>query len=118
MPILRTNFNNKTQTIFKHKIVKSEAQAEHRLNRIQTLLKKLKAILLEQHKQLEGLCKESDTHKQMALKADDLTKRIEEFDKDLDILNKEIIDLEKKEFRTSKNLVTKKTRCLRKILHA
>ncbi len=90
------------------KIVKSQAQAEHRLNRIHMLLKKLKTVLLEQHKQIEGLSKESDLHKQMASKADDLTKRIDEYNKELENLNKEITELEKKELETSKALEKEK----------
>ena len=75
------------------KITKSEAQAERRLTRIHTVFKKLKTVLLEQHKQIEDLTKESDMHKQIELKSDDLTKRIDEYTKELDNLTKEIDEL-------------------------
>ncbi|MFH1254578.1 MAG: SMC family ATPase [bacterium] len=93
------------------KITKSEVQAERRLNRIHTVFKKLKVVLLEQHKQIENLTKESDMHKQIELKADDLNKRIEEYTKELDNLNKEIDELTKKETAVA-NLLKKETEAL------
>lgn len=93
------------------KITKSEAQAERRLNRIHTVFKKLKIVLLEQHKQIEDLTKESDMHKQIELKADDLSKRIDEYAKELDNLNKEINDLTTKE-TTISALLKKETKDL------
>lgn len=93
------------------KITKSEAQAERRLNRIHTILKKLKSILLEQHKQIEDLTKEADMYKQIELKADDLNKRIDEYAKELNNFYKEIDDLTKKETTVS-TLLKKETEAL------
>lgn len=94
----------KRKQFLNSKITKTEAQAERRLTRIHTIFKKLKVVLLEQHKQIEELAKESDLHKQITLKADDLNKKIDEYGKDIDTLNKEISELTKKETVLTKNL--------------
>lgn len=90
------------------KILKSEGLLNHRLDRVSSVLKKLKIALIEQHKQIEVLNKESDHYKQLEMKSEDLNKKIEELDKELDLLSKECADLEKNEAEFSKNLEKEK----------
>jgi exonuclease SbcC len=94
------------------KLQKSEGLLNNRLKRISSVLKRLKAVLLEQHKQIEILTKEADHYKQLEMKAEDLNKKIEEIQKDLTILTRECIELEKKELEFSNKLEKEKTALL------
>ncbi len=94
------------------KLQKSEGLLNNKLRRISSVLKRLKTVLLEQHKQIESLAKEADHYKQLEMKAADLNKKIEETSKELILLTKECTDLEKKELEFSKNLEKEKNALL------
>ncbi|KKQ33163.1 MAG: Exonuclease SbcC [candidate division TM6 bacterium GW2011_GWF2_37_49] len=86
------------------KLVKSEIFLNTRLTRITNIIKKLKVILVEQHKQILNIDKEFNLYKQLEAKFDDVTKKIEETKLGLADYKKELAELEVEESKTAFNL--------------
>ena len=69
-PLCEQNLSASRRRFLKEKFMKDEQFLEHRISRITRVVKKLKALLIDQHDQLENLDKQKDEVQMIAVQID------------------------------------------------
>lgn len=83
----------------------NESMLQNRLQRISTVIKRLKDLLVSQHEQVQSLTKQSEQYKQVELALLDLGKKIQACEQEIVTTRKEHEDLAQEEKTLTKNLI-------------
>ncbi len=102
-PLCEQNLSASRRKFLKQKFVKEETFLRHRLNKLVKIIKKLKAMLIEQHKNIEMLTKDCELQKILHIKEEELIQKQKEFKYSIEELQKNKTDeLKKRDHITTK----------------
>jgi len=82
-PLCEQNLSASRRRFLKQKFIKEEQFLKHRLNRLTTLAKNLKELLIEQHKKIKGLTKAEEQQQLFQIKREELKKKNNELTNNL-----------------------------------
>ena len=88
-PLCEQNLSSSRKRFLQKKINKQKTFKHHRINRLASLIKKLKTILLEQHTKIDGSTQKIEKLNVEQHKKDDLTKRVFQFEEKQKSINKQ-----------------------------
>lgn len=89
-PLCEQNLSASRRKFLKAKFSKDQHFIEHQLKRLTNIIKKLKEILVEQHKQLEVVKKETEELRAIEIKAQECEKQVTKLNIESDLLTKEV----------------------------
>jgi exonuclease SbcC len=108
-PLCEQNLSASRRRFLKNKFDEQESFLRHQLTRMQKAIKKLKAILIEQHTEIEATKKVQETYTQHTVKIDELQKNIIKVQTTQKELTQALVKQKIQETTLTKNILTLKS---------
>jgi len=110
-PLCEQNLSASRRKFLKSKFAKDQEFSEHQLKRLSNVIKKLKAILLEQHAHLERLKKEGEELRTIQVKLEESAKQSAKVQTEFNELTKQLEEVQKKSVAAATAFVSQETKC-------